>query len=370
MSTPSGSTSEMEQRKKKQVEICVDEPAYSVEVGPSAGFDGVSFVHQALPDINADAVDTRVRFLDHDLALPLFVSCMTGGSADGFAANHSLARAAQSARVPVGVGSIRILFHEPAVFEHFHIKPLAPDVPVLANIGAVQVRDIPHAKICDMIGRLEVQALVVHLNAGQELFQPGGDRDFRGLEPAIGRLCESSPVPVIVKETGFGINPALARRLLDLGARYVDVAGAGGTNWIAVESYRLPQARFAAARSFDGWGLPTALLLDALADRPGRVLASGGVRNGIDVAKSLALGAELAGMALPFIRAVIRGGADGALAVIAEVAEVLRAAMVLSGNADVAALRRAPLMRSAQFAQAAEALRAAGSPRPASGRGR
>ncbi len=362
MSTPSGSS--IGSRKKKHVEICVETPTYVVEVGPSAGFDGVSLVHQALPDLDADAVDTRTRFLDHEVALPLFISCMTGGSAEGFAANTNLARAAQKAGVPVGLGSIRILFHEPDAFEHFHIKPLAPDVPVLANIGAVQVRDIPHATVFEMARRLEVQALVVHLNPGQELFQPDGDRDFRGLEAAIGRLCAGSPVPVIVKETGFGIEPRLARRLLDLGARYVDVAGAGGTNWVAVESYRLPPERFAAARAFDRWGIPTAVLLDALSDQRGRILASGGVRTGMDVARSLALGAELAGMALPFIRAVVREGVDGALRLIEEVASVLKAAMVLTASADVAALRRARLVRSAAFAEAVDALRseAAGLP--------
>jgi isopentenyl-diphosphate delta-isomerase len=330
----------------------------------------VSLVHEALPDVDADSIDTRVRILDHDLALPLFISCMTGGSAQGFAANTDLARAAQQARVPVGLGSMRVLFHDPGVFEHFHIKPIARDVPVLANLSAVQVRDMPGDKISEMVRRLEVQALVVHLNPGQELFQPEGDRDFRGLEPAIGRLCEGCPVPVIVKETGFGINPATARRLLDLGARYVDVAGAGGTNWVAVESYRLPASRFAAARAFDGWGLPTAVLLDALRDRPGRILASGGLRSGIDVAKSLALGAELAGMALPFIRRVVHEGADGALALIEETASVLRGAMFLAGCASVEALRRAPLMRSPLFSQAVEALRAAQEPRQDAGTGR
>ncbi len=363
MSTPSGSSAGS--RKKKHVEICVDTTSHAIEVGPSAGFEGVRFVHKALPELDARAVDTSVRFLDHDVSLPLFVSCMTGGSAEGFAANTSLARAAQQARIPVGLGSMRILFQEPEVFEHFHIKPLARDVPVLANIGAVQVRDIPHADILELVRRLEVQALVVHLNPGQELFQPEGDRDFRDLEPAIGRLCAGAPVPVIVKETGFGIEPAMARRLLELGARYVDVAGAGGTNWVAVESYRLPEGGFAAARAFDGWGIPTAVLLDALSDRRGDILASGGLRTGMDVARSLALGAELAGMALPFIRAVVRQGVDGALAVIEEIAQVLRATMVLTGCADVPALRSAPLMRSAAFVDAVSALRTAADSRGA-----
>jgi isopentenyl-diphosphate delta-isomerase type 2 len=281
---------------------------------------------------------------------------MTGGSAEGFAANRKLAQAAQKARIPVGLGSIRVLFRHEEVFDHFYIKPLAPDVPVLANIGSVQVRDMPHPALFEMCRRLEVQALVVHLNPGQELFQPDGDRDFRGLTEAIARLCGSAPLPVIVKETGFGVRPDTARRLIDSGATYVDVAGSGGTNWVAVESYRLTPTQMQIAREFDAWGLPTAVLLAALRGLEGRVLASGGLRTGIDAAKSIALGAVVAGYALPFIRAVVDGGTAGVLQEIERIRFGLKTAMLLTGSPNVAALRRAPLLSESGFDGEVQAL--------------
>jgi isopentenyl-diphosphate delta-isomerase len=303
-------------------------------------------------------VDPSTRFLDHDLRLPLFISCMTGGSPGGLDANRELARAAQATGLPVGVGSFRVLFAQPELAEHFRLKSLAPDVPVLANLGAVQVRDRPHAEIGEWLRRLEVQALVVHLNPGQELFQPEGDRDFRGLKSAIARLCESSPVPVIVKETGFGILPADVRELLGSGAAYVDLAGAGGTNWIRVEAYRLPAEERAAAAEFADWGLPTAVLLGALRGTD-RVLASGGLRGGLDAAKAVALGARLAGLALPFIREAVAGGAEAVIRLVRRLELAFRAAMVLTGSRTLADLRRGVLWPDPAFTSAVEGLRAA-----------
>ncbi|MBN1838219.1 MAG: type 2 isopentenyl-diphosphate Delta-isomerase, partial [Spirochaetales bacterium] len=260
MSTSSPQTPGIGFRKEKHLSICADPSRFSVE-GSAPGFDAVRFIHHALPEVDEPAVDPGVEFLGHRLPYPIFISCMTGGSEKGFLANRELARAAQSTALPVGMGSIRILFDHPELAPHFRLKELAPDVPVLANIGGVQVRDEEHALLFDWARRLEVDALVVHLNPGQELFQPEGDRDFRGIREAIGRLCAASPVPVIVKETGFGIRPAAVRELLELGAAFVDLAGAGGTNWVTVEAYRLPEAERGPAEELRDWGLPTALLL-------------------------------------------------------------------------------------------------------------
>jgi len=265
---------------------------------------------------------------------------MTGGSEQGLHANRELARAAQSLGLPVGMGSFRVLFERPELFEHFHLKKLAPDVPVLANLGAVQVRDYEHEKIFEWLRKLEAQSLVVHLNPAQELFQPEGDRDFRGLKTALTRLCRRCPVPVIVKETGFGILPSLAQELLESGAAFIDLAGSGGTNWVTVESFRLPEQERGPAQEFAHWGLPTAALLAALAGSTDRVLASGGLRTGMDAAKALALGARLAGMALPFIRRVIQGGAEAVVQSVRELEKVLRAVMVLTGSRSLAELRR------------------------------
>jgi isopentenyl-diphosphate delta-isomerase len=283
---------------------------------------------------------------------------MTGGSEAGLSVNRELARAAQAAGLPVGLGSFRVLFQHPELAEQFQLKKLAPDVPVLANLGAVQVRDRPQAEIFEWLRRLEVQALVVHLNPGQELFQPEGDNDFRGLKQAIARLCEGSPVPVIVKETGFGILPSLVRELLDAGAAYVDLAGAGGTNWIRVEAYRLTGETRASAEEFADWGLPTAVLLGALRGTD-RVLASGGLRSGLDAVKAVALGARLAGMALPFIREVCAGGAEAVGALLRRLEHSFRTAMLLTGSRTLEDLRRGVLWAEPGFTAAVEALSAA-----------
>ena len=273
---------------------------------------------------------------------------MTGGSEEGFRANKNLAAAAKELSLPVGLGSIRVLFEHPEVFEHFYLRPLAGDVPILANLGGVQIATLNHEDIVAVIRRLEVNALVVHLNPGQELFQPDGDRDFSGIAPAIARLCDISPVPIIVKETGFGIAPEVTANLLDSGVAYVDLAGAGGTNWISVEAYRGDESLLYESEEFMDWGVPTALLLATIQRRydhkyDGKVLASGGIRTGMDVAKSVALGALSAGMALPLIRAEVRGGKDAIITELERAIRTVERVMVLTGSRTVDDLRRAPL---------------------------
>lgn len=298
------------------------------------------FVHNALPEVADAELDTTEAFLGQRVALPFFISCMTGGSEGGFKANRQLAAAAQELRIPVGLGSLRVLQEDPDLFPHFHVKPIAPDVPVLANISAVQVRDGDIPSLLALVQRLEAQALVVHLNAGQELFQPEGDRDFRGLKQAIARLCEASAVPVIVKETGFGIVPSLVRELLRVGAAYVDLAGAGGTNWVTVESYRASREDRLVAAEFADWGVPTALLLAACRTGRDRLLASGGIRSGLDAAKAVAMGAALAGMALPVIRAVVGGGAGAVVKLFRGLEKTLRVVMMMTGSRTTSDLRR------------------------------
>lgn len=312
------------------------------------------FIHSALPEIAEGELDTAVEFLGHRVRLPFFISCMTGGSEGGFRANRLLAAAAQELRIPVGLGSIRALMTNAELFPHFHIKPTARDVPVLANIGAGQVRDGEIAALLSLLVKLEVQALVVHLNVGQELFQPEGDRDFRGLKTALARLCACCPLPVIVKETGFGIGPGLARQLFDSGVAYIDIAGAGGTNWISVESYRLPEGQRIVAAEFAGWGAPTALLLAACAGARQRLLASGGIRTGMDAAKAIAMGAELAGLALPVIRAVVSGGDEAVVRLFRAMERTLRTVMLLTGSRRVSDLRRGTIWREPGFAAAVD----------------
>jgi isopentenyl-diphosphate delta-isomerase type 2 len=284
---------------------------------------------------------------------------MTGGSDRGFFANRELAKAAKEKRYPVGMGSVRILFDHPELFEHFHLKALAPEVPVLANIGGVQIRDEDHTKLFELVKRLEVDGLVVHLNPGQELFQPEGDRDFRGIKDSIARLCEGSPVPIIVKETGFGIRPVLVSELLARGVSYVDVAGAGGTNWISVEAYRVPEEERIEAEEFADWGIPTAVLLSCLNKHAGKILASGGIRTGLDVSKSIALGAHAAGLALPLIREVVSGGAEAVVRYLDRLENTLRFVLILTGSRSPLELRRGKIWIEPALSASIAAFRAA-----------
>jgi isopentenyl-diphosphate delta-isomerase type 2 len=393
-------------RKNQHLEICTSPERFAVEGGDSR-LSEVRFLHHALPEVDEAQVDTSVEFLGYKVALPLFISAMTGGSEAGFRANKELARLAQAEKLAVGMGSIRILFGKPELAEHFALKQWAPDVPVVANLGGVQVRDMVHSQIIELIRRLEVDALAIHLNPAQELFQAEGDRDFRGILEAVKRFCQASPVPVVVKETGCGINPAEAARLLKAGAAFVNIAGSGGTNWATVEALRnqeFPSARSrkapsaASAAEFADWGNPTGLVLAALRrlddagrfgapppkplglpagesfsaarlaaldkkgkkenPRPasegilnGRILASGGIRSGRDLAASLILGARLAGSALPFIRAISSGGLEAAQLQVEDLRAVLRRVMVLCDCATVAQLRAAPWRLSPAFDQ-------------------
>ena len=355
-----GAATEISRRKEHHLDICVDDERYPDPAAGGTSLDQVRLVHQALPELDYATLDTSQPFLRARLRLPLVISCMTGGSGRGRGANRALAEAAQQAGIAVGVGSIRPLLRDPSTFADFHVKPHAPDVPVLANLGAVQLRDLGAGALRPLLERLEVQGLVIHLNAGQELFQPGGDRDFRGLLAAIAGAVDGCGVPVLVKETGFGISPREVRLLLGYGVRYVDVAGSGGTNWIAVEGERLAAPERQSAQAFAGWGLPTGVVLALLGPHEaGRVIASGGLRHGVHLAKALALGAGLGAMALPFIRAVMAGGVDAALALIGRIEQELRVAMTLCGAPSLVALRRVPVMQSATFRHQVEELRRA-----------
>ncbi len=358
-------------RKKRHLEVCLERE--EVETGGPL-FDQVRFIHDAAPELDLASIDTTAEFLGYRVSLPLFVSCMTGGTAMGARVNRELAAAAQALRIPLGLGSISILLSDEDAFPDFHVKSLASDVPVIANIGATRLRDTPPRIVEDLLDRLEVQALAVHLNPGQELFQDEGDRDFRGVVDAIRAFAERSPYPLIVKETGFGLSPALVGRLLDAGVRYVDVAGAGGTNWAMVESLRGEAAHAPDIGLFADWGIPTALLLAALARAQasgaglggvrlrGRVLASGGIRNAAHVAKSVALGATLAGMALPIIREAVAGGRDAVAASIRALRRDLAAIMLLVGAKDLASLSATPVWFSPSFNAEIESFLAAAVP--------
>ncbi len=334
-------TPEISKRKQSHLDVCVKK-ADLVSQRTTAGFEEVFFFHNALPEIDFDAIDTKETFLNTSIDLPLFISCMTGGSDEGKKANRELAKAAEIKKIPLGLGSCRVLFEHPERFSDFYLRKEAPSIPLLANLGGVQLKKIEMNALKEMLKKLEVNALVIHLNPAQEMFQKGGDRDFTQVIDAISLAVEKLPLPVIVKETGFGISPTLVKGLLERGVAFVDVAGAGGTNWILVETVANDDP---SGEEFINWGLPTAPLLDAL-DYPQKILASGGLRSGIDLAKSLALGAHLGGMALPFIQAAIQGGSEKVLETCTLIETSLKRVMLLTGCQNLKNLRDAPLIRS------------------------
>ncbi|MGH2448735.1 MAG: type 2 isopentenyl-diphosphate Delta-isomerase, partial [Chloroflexota bacterium] len=253
-----------------------------------------------------------------------------------------LAQVAQQAGIALGLGSGRVLLEQPEVRPTFHVRPHAPDVPIFANLGAVQLNQGIAVKDCRrLVDLIEADALVLHLNALQEALQPEGDTEFAGLLEKIGRLCDELDVPVIVKEVGWGIAPDVVVALLEAGVAAVDVAGAGGTSWSEVERHRLHGTvaqRVAAA--FSGWGLPTAeAIRGARRAAPDAIIfASGGIRTGMEAAKALGLGANLVGAAGPFLRAAAEGR-EAALELAAEFIETLRTVMFCIGARDLTALR-------------------------------
>lgn len=348
-------SSDLSNRKTQHLDICLD-TTRRVETDRTR-FDQVHLVHRSIPAIDTETIDPSGHLLGLPIAQPFFISSMTGGSTAGYETNKILAEVAQELGIAVGMGSVRILLRKPEVIEHFMLKRRAPNVPVFANIGAVQL-GTERDRIVDLIDRLEVDGVAVHLNPAQELFQSDGDRDFSGVRDAIAAFIETSPVPVIVKETGMGIDPGTAAELFALGARYVNIAGSGGTNWVRVESYR-DDAAAASAPLFDSWGIPTALGLAALGRTQRGVLASGGIRNGLEVAKAIALGAEAVGLALPFVRAVKQDGVAGGVALGRRIAHELWLAMALSGSATLGALRGARLWLDRELEHDAAALTAA-----------
>jgi len=331
-----------QRRKAEHLRITLDEDVAS---GLTNGFEQYRFVHQALPECDLDAIDTRQTFLGKTLLLPLLISSMTGGTAEATAINHRLAEAAQAAGVALGVGSQRSAVEQPALAATFHVRDVAPDILLFANIGAVQLNRGYGVDQCrcavEMIG---ADALILHLNALQEALQPEGDHQWNGLLARIEAICHAVGVPVVIKEVGWGIAPNVARQLAEAGVAAIDVAGAGGTSWSQVEMHRArnPLAARVAAH-FADWGIPTAECVASIAASLPTLplIASGGLRSGVEVAKAIALGAHVCGLALPFLKAATIS-TEAVLEAIEELAITLRVAMFATGTPDLAALRGTP----------------------------
>jgi isopentenyl-diphosphate delta-isomerase len=273
----------------------------------TTGLESYRFNHCCLPEIDYDEIDTKTNFLGKRLHIPLLISSMTGGTEQAGIINQRLAQVAQQYKLAMGVGSQRVAIENPQVASTFAIRKYAPDILLFANLGAIQLNYQYGVDEClQIIDILAADGLILHLNPLQECIQLRGNVNFRGLLEKIDQLCKKLPVPVIVKEVGNGISSSMAEKLLDAGVRAIDVAGAGGTSWAMVESERAEtnlQRRL--GQTFANWGLSTADCITRVrAIAPNiPLIASGGLRDGIDVAKAIALGADIAGLAMPFLQA-------------------------------------------------------------------
>ncbi len=306
-------------------------------------FEDVRFVHDSLPELAFDEVDTSVEIAGKRLRAPLVITGMTGGTDRARDINRALAAIADKRGYAFGLGSQRAMLKDPAAVSTYSVRDVAPNVLLFGNIGAVQAAQMKTSEVRSLADAVGADALCIHLNPAQELAQREGDRDFRGCLAAIGRLASELGRPVIVKETGCGISASVARRLFESGVRHLDVSGAGGTSWVAVETHRADPARRDVARTFWEWGIPTAASLTQVAPLGFEaVFASGGMTSGLDAAKAIALGATAAGFARPVLKALDAGGPAGAEALLDRIETELRCAMLLVGARDLGALREVP----------------------------
>lgn len=340
--------SDLVQRKNDHLDIVLD--AHRAPAHTDPGFSAIRFEHCALPELDMASIDLSTRFLGRELKLPLLISSMTGGAARAAGINRHLAEAAQHLGIALGVGSQRIALESGA--DHGltgELRRYAPDIPLLANLGAAQLAERSGLdaarRAVDMI---EADALIVHLNPLQEAVQRGGDRDWCGVLVAIERAAANLPVPLVIKEVGAGISASVARLLADAGVTVIDIAGSGGTSWAAVEAERADNtADRAVAMAFSDWGIPTVCALTSVREALPQttLIASGGVKTGVDAAKAIRLGANLVGQAA----AVLHGATQSTEAVIEHfeiIGKQLRVACFCTGSANLDALRQAPLLSS------------------------
>lgn len=329
-------------RKRSHLELCEHAP---VEHGAKTTLlEEVDLVHDALPELSVDEVAVGTTLLGKRLRAPLLITGMTGGTEEAREINQALARVAEEQGIAFGLGSQRAMQRDPALASTFEVRRHAPTTLVLANLGVVQATAQPSAAVADLVRAVGADAVCIHLNPAQELIQPGGDRDFRGGVAALTRLVRELPCPVVVKETGCGLSRKVGERLLAAGVRVADVSGAGGTSWVKVEALRADDTQRALGETFADWGIPTAAALLGLRGGGLELIASGGIRTGLDVAKAIALGARVAGVALPVFRAYRDGGTAAATRFIEGLVAGLRTAMVLTGARDLPALGRVPVV--------------------------
>jgi len=326
-------------------ELCLDTTSVTGRFG--TGLDRYSFVHNALPELDIEEIDVSAKFLGTQLRAPILISSMTGGFALARQVNRNLAAAAQCLGIAMGVGSQRVAIEAPSVANSFEVRDVAPDILLLSNLGAVQLNygyTVDHCRrAIEMIG---ANGLILHLNVLQEAVQPEGNRNFKGLTEKITHVCRQLEVPVVVKEVGSGISAEVAGRLKQAGVKAIDVAGRGGTSWYAVEAQRAAKRGKPAETTFADWGIPTeeALVAVRQAVPDLEIVASGGIRTGLDIAKSISLGADVGAFGQPLLAAALESP-EKVIEFIRRIIYEIKVTMLCVGAKNLDALKKTSLTR-------------------------
>ena len=342
--------SKTSQRKKDHIQLCLDdEVKYKIKTN---GFENYEFVHFAITEVEFDKITLSTKFLDKKINLPFLISCMTGGTSNAKQINEKLAIAAKLLNIPIGVGSQRQAIENKNYHSTYRvIRKNAGEVPILGNIGAAQVAKSknPVDEINLLIELVDADAMVIHTNPLQELFQKEGEPAFNGLLKNLNKICTKISTPIIVKEVGSGISKRAAKKILETGVRGIDVAGAGGTSWAKVEMKR----NNSYDPFFHEWGLPTAYCLRTVSELKKNydftLISSGGIDNGVDIAKSIALGADLAASARRILQELKTNDIDGVVKLIESWFLTVKKIMYLTGCDRIKKLHKAELLRKEEF---------------------
>ena len=331
---------DIEQRKVDHLDLCAtDEVAFQQR---TTLLECVQLVHQSLPELSVDEIDTSVSLLGKRLRIPIVIAAMTGGSQRSAKINQELSAIAEARGCAFGLGSQRAMHRTPESAWTYEVRKRAPTALVLGNVGVVQARELASQVLVDLVREVGADALCVHMNPAMEIVQPEGDTDFRGCVETFARLVRELPFPVVAKETGNGTSRETIAALAGVGVRTIDVSGAGGTSWVGVETLRAQGGQRDLGVALWDWGVPTAAAVAYVQQAGLEPIATGGIRTGLDVARALALGARAAGIARPMLQALMEGGRKAADALLDRIERELRAVMLLCGARTVHDLARAP----------------------------
>ena len=338
-----------ENRKDAHLRICLEE---AVERnGVTTGFERYHFEHDALPEVDRAQIDLRTTIFGKELQAPILIGAMTGGTPRAQRLNHILATAAQECGVAMALGSQRPMLEQPAAAETYDVREQAPDLFLIGNIGAVQLNyGVTKDDLLRLIETTRCNAFAFHLNPLQEAIQPEGDTNFAGLIEKLNQIIPTLPVPVILKEVGAGFGEKTLRKIAHLPFAGLETAGAGGTSWARIETYRTDSwIQQMTGTRLAGWGIPTARSLQAavrvLGSREDRtIICYGGIRTGLEMAKALAMGAHLVASALPFLKAASEGGVEAVVLTIRQFMDELRTVCFVTGSKNVAELQAQTLL--------------------------